>query len=100
MFVVNGSETIGKYNATTGATIDDSFISFPAINSAPRGMAISGENLFVTLLGESDDPLNTVGEYDATTGATIDSSFISSGLNVPEGIVVISPSSVPDASRP
>ena len=89
---------IGKFNATTGATIDDSFISFPAINSAPRGMAISGENLFVTLLGESDDPLNMVGLYNAATGATIDTSFISSGLNVPEGIVVIPPSSVPDAS--
>jgi hypothetical protein len=96
--ISNTSENrIGKFNATTGATIDDSFISFPAINSAPRGIAISGENLFVTLLGQSND-LNMVGLYNATTGATIDSSFISSGLNVPEGIVVIPPSSVPDAS--
>jgi hypothetical protein len=95
--ISNTSENrIGKFNATTGATIDDSFISFPEINDQPRGIAISGDNLFVTH-GQSND-LNWVGLYNATTGATVDSSFISSGLSVPEGIVVVSPSSVPDAT--
>src|SRR4029450_11508444 len=83
-----GNDTIGEYNATTGATINSSFIS-SGLND-PRGIALSGGDLFVTnAVG------NTIGEYNATTGATINSSFISSGLNVPVGIVVSSPS-VPD----
>jgi len=90
IFVTNiGNNTIGEYNATTGATINSSFISSGLSN--PRGIVLSGGNLFVANRGN-----DTVGEYNATTGATINSSFISSGLNNPAGIVVRS--SVPDAS--
>src|SRR5437879_3772594 len=80
IFVTNaGNNTIGEYNATTGATINSSFIS-SGLNR-PVGIALSGGSLFVTnVLG------NTIGEYNATTGATINSSFISSGLNGPDGI--------------
>ena len=55
--------------------------------------ATSHAQIFVTNANN-----NTIGEYNATTGATINSSFISSGLNVPVGIAISSPSSVPDAS--
>jgi hypothetical protein len=85
IFVTNANtNTIGEYNATTGATINSSFISSGL--SSPVGIALSGGNLFVTNIGN-----NTIGEYNATTGATINSSFISSGLNGPIGIVVSSP---------
>src|SRR5438477_72696 len=91
MFVTNaGNTTIGAYNATAGATINPAFIS--GVNS-PNGIAVSGGNLFVTNAFN-----NTIGEYNATTGATINPSFISSGLNVPVGIAISSPSSVSDAS--
>src|SRR6266566_4283441 len=78
-------------NATTGATINSSFIS-SGLNE-PDGIALYGGNLFVTKAKNKK-----FAEYNATTGATINSSFISSGLNEPVGIVVSSPSSVPDAS--
>jgi hypothetical protein len=70
--------------------INSSFISSGL--SGPNGIALSGGNLFVANFAG-----NAIGEYNATTGATINSSFIS-GLNGPTGIVVRSPSSVPDAS--
>jgi WD40 repeat protein len=82
IFVTNlNNNTIGEYNATTGATINSSFISSGL--SFPFGIALSGGNLFVANVFNS-----TIGEYNATTGATINSSFISSGLNGPEGIAL------------
>src|SRR5438034_6098308 len=79
IFVTNeGNNTIGEYNATTGATINSSFISGLDF---PTGIALFGGNLFVANSGN-----NTIGEYNAATGAPINSSFISSGLNQPRGI--------------
>jgi VPDSG-CTERM motif len=83
------NDSIGEYNATTGATINSALIT--GLNE-PFGFALSGGNLFVDNSGNS-----TIGEYNATTGAAINKAFISSGLDSPEGIVVSSPSSVPDA---
>src|SRR5438034_9821006 len=81
IFVTNeGNNTIGEYNATTGATINSSFISGLDF---PTGIALFGGNLFVANSGN-----NTIGEYNAATGAPINSSFISSGLNQPPGIAV------------
>src|SRR5437773_10837931 len=69
IFVTNfGNNTIGEYNATTGATINSSFISGLDL---PQGIALSGGNLFVANYNN-----NTIGEYNATTGATINNSFI------------------------
>jgi len=80
IFVANiNTNTIGEYDAATGATINSSFIS--GLNQ-PVGIALSGGNLFVT-----NHNTNTIGEYNATTGATINSSFISS--SEPEGIAVV-----------
>jgi len=64
-----GVGTVGAYDATTGAAINASFIT--AGNFFPSGLAVSGNNLFV-----SDATSNgTIGEYNATTGATISASF-------------------------
>lgn len=64
-----GSGTIGKYDTTSGATINASLVS--GLNR-PSGIALFGGHLFVLNSGSG-----TIGEYDATTGATINSSLIS-----------------------
>jgi hypothetical protein len=49
LFVVNQHiGTIGEYNATTGATINASFITGLGVNG-PTYIALSGGNLFVSL---------------------------------------------------
>jgi hypothetical protein len=75
-----GNGTVGKYDATNGATVNATFIN--GLN-APVGLALDGLNhLFV-----SDAFNNLVGEYDATTGATINANFIT-GLNNPLGLAL------------
>jgi hypothetical protein len=83
IFVTNtgptdGSDYIGEYTIS-GATINPSLISGLA---APDGVAVSGQNLFVTNSGRG-----TVGQY-TTSGATVNSALIS-GLAAPQGIVVL-----------
>jgi hypothetical protein len=81
LFVTNYSaNTIGEYNAVTGAVINASFISGL---SNPWGLAVSGSNLFVTNSGNG-----TIGEYNAVTGAVINASLVS-GLSSPGSIVVV-----------
>ena len=55
------NSSVAKYNASTGATINDGFtgVSHPWL-SHPYGLALSGNILFVTNLGS-----NTVGEINA-----------------------------------
>jgi hypothetical protein len=80
IFVTNlGSGTIGKYDYTTGGTVNASLVS---ALSAPTGVAVSGANLFVT-----NNTSGTIGEYDATTGAAVNASLVS-GLSNPDGIAV------------
>ncbi len=80
LFVTNFfSNTIGEYNATTGATINANFIT--GLNG-PIGLALSGNNLFVACQFS-----NTVGEYNATTGAVVNANFIT-GLSDPCALVV------------
>ena len=81
---------VGKYDATTGATINASFIQdldSPVGLNNPRGVAVDNKNhLFV-----SNSNANTVGEYDATTGATINAAFIKSqgqGLHDPQVLLL------------
>src|SRR6202030_1072587 len=62
------SNTIGEYDATTGATINSSLVS--GLNS-PYGIVVYGGDIFVV------NASGTIGEYDATTGATINSSLVS-----------------------
>src|SRR5258708_4069479 len=60
LFVANfNGNTIGEYNATTGATVNAALVSGL---TTPTGIAVSGANLWVT------NPNNgTIGEYNATT---------------------------------
>ena len=81
LFVANegSGNTVGKYDATTGAAINASFIT--GLNF-PYGLAVLGDTLFVANEGGA-----TVSEYDATTGAAINAGFIT-GLQQPEGLAV------------
>jgi hypothetical protein len=82
LFVANqGNNTIGEYNATTGAAVNSAFLSSGL--DAPTGIAVFGGNLFVV-----NQNINTIGEYDAVTGATINASLVS-GLNVPTGVEAV-----------
>ena len=74
-----GVQSVGEYDATTGTPINANLIK-PVFS--PYGMAVSGNDLFVTVGGD------TVGEYNATTGAAINASFIT-GLNGPAALVVV-----------
>lgn len=77
------NNTVGTYNAVTGAAINASFLTGISTGwVGVAGLAVSGSNLFV-----SDQGLNTVHEYDAATGATINSNFIT-GLTGPFGITI------------
>ena len=80
LFVVNGgNNTVGEYDATTGATINATFISGQGLND-PFAAVLGGDNHL--LISNSNN--NTVGEYDAITGATINATFVNGqGLNGP-----------------
>src|SRR5438046_2008011 len=81
IFVTNGgNNTIGEYNATTGATINSAFISSGL--SGPQGIALSGGNLFVANFNN-----DTIGSYNISTVATINLSF-AAGLSFPQGIAM------------
>jgi len=79
-FSFSGRNTVGKYDAITGAVINSSLVS--GLNS-PDGIAVSGSNLFVVNFSGG-----TIGEYDATTGAAVNAALIS-GLTSPNFIAVV-----------
>jgi hypothetical protein len=68
LFVADESaETVGQFDATTGATINSSFIS--GITNGPRDLKLSGGDLYTT------SNSGAVGQYNATTGQTINAAF-------------------------
>jgi hypothetical protein len=69
-----GSNTIGKYNATTGAPINPSLVS--GLFGLALGIVVSGGDLFVT-----DANLGTIGKYNAATGAPVNPSLVSGLVN-------------------
>jgi sugar lactone lactonase YvrE len=76
------SNSIGAYDAITGATINANFITL-GYTFDKHALALDGSNhLFI-----ANSSQNTVSEYDATTGAIINANFIS-GLNVPFSLVL------------
>jgi PEP-CTERM motif len=85
------NNTVGEYNAVTGATINANFINGQGLNN-PDGLALDANNhLFVSnrvapFFGGPPLP-GSVGEYDATTGATINAPFIQ-GLNYPHQLAL------------
>ena len=92
ILVTTGYDSVGMYDATTGATINAAFINGQGLN-APIAVALDGNNhLFVdNALGSS------VGEYDATTGATINAALINGqGIGHAEGMVYVA--AVPEPS--
>ena len=76
--------SIGEYDATTGAAINARFITGL---TGPYALAVSDNDLFVT-------NGNGVAEYNATTGAAINPSFITGLINPYE--LAVAP--VPEAS--
>ena len=80
LYVGQANNTVGKYNATTGAVINANFIT--GLNYAPTALAVSGNILFVA---SGSYGTGTVGEYDATTGAVINANFIT-GLSSSDGL--------------
>jgi streptogramin lyase len=76
------SNTIGEYNASTGAAINASLVS--GLNF-PTGIAVSGGDLWVA------NGLNgSIGEYNATSGTVVNAALITglNGLNGPFAIAV------------
>jgi len=81
LYVTNGSpDSISEYNATTGTSIDPSFITGLGFGAS---VAVSGSDLYVAQSSNG----STIGEYNAVTGALMSSSFVS-GLQDPEGMTV------------
>ncbi len=74
-------QSVGEYDATTGAAV--SGFQFDGASQSPRGVAVSGNHLFLAIWGTNGE----VSEYDATTGKAINLGFIS-GLNLPRGLAV------------
>ena len=67
-------DTIGVYNALTGAAINPALVNGQGLDF-PGEIVLDGSgHLFVTNGGSNG---NTVGEYSAATGATINSAFVS-----------------------
>jgi len=74
-----GHQHVGEYT-TAGGTVNASFIT--AMQN-PYGVAVSGNNLFVSNVGNS-----TIYEYDATSGANLSLDFTHGGAASPEAIAV------------
>ena len=75
---------IGKYNATTGATINGSIVS--GLTSS-EGLAVVGGNLFYVDEGSNPGTDGKIGEI-TTAGATVNANLVT-GLSVPFGITAI-----------
>ena len=78
---IYGSETIGEYTAS-GQTVNASLI---AVSGRPEGIAISGNDLFVSIPG-SLAGTGIIGEY-TLSGAAVNASLIT-GLYHPQGIAI------------
>jgi hypothetical protein len=72
--------TVGKYDATTGATVNAAFLTGLNI---PYGLAVYDGHLLVGNLNDG-----TVSEYDANTGALSNPTFIQMGANGPYGMTI------------
>jgi hypothetical protein len=92
--------TVGKYNATTGAAINANFITEGGGLFGPvlSGIALSGNNLFVELFSPDPSSSSTVIKYDATMGVAINADFIT-GLNGPALLLAVGPTPTPTAKE-
>ncbi|MGI9088908.1 MAG: beta strand repeat-containing protein [Chthoniobacterales bacterium] len=74
------SNTVGTYNASTGAAINPNFVTGLR---APQSILLSGSSLLVTNFST-----NTVGQYNASSGAATNASFVATGLNGPDSLAI------------
>jgi len=81
------SDSVGEFNATTGALINPSFIT--GLNGS-SDIAFSDNSIFVANYADAfgENAGTTVGKYNATTGAAINASFIK-GLSNPSELAVV-----------
>ena len=82
LFVSNLNTTVSRYNATTGALLNASFVT--GLSSA-AGMEVLNNTLYVASYG-----VGRVGTYNATTGAAINATFIT-GLGNPTDVMFVIP---------
>lgn len=86
LYVTYGGNTIGEYNTATGATINPSLVTGL---STPVGLALSGNDLFVSNYITTSGT-EIIGEYNATTGSPINAALITEApLQAPTYIAVI-----------
>jgi DNA-binding beta-propeller fold protein YncE len=81
IFITNGffeNSLVSEYDYSTGKVVNAHFIRGL---EEPRGLAVSGNDLFVVERG------GRVGKYDARTGGAINAGFIT-GLRYPEALAV------------
>src|SRR6516162_6835418 len=78
IYVSSRVNTVGKYDANTGAAINPGLITMGL--NVPIGLAIFGNTLYVT-----SEFAGTIGTYDASTGAALNANFIT-GLINPDGV--------------
>jgi len=121
LYTTSNNGAVGQYNATTGQTINAAFqtephesngiafsgsndyvVGFVYVNGytpagpafsdtvgyLPWGVAVLGNDLFVSDIGTNKAGQGSVAEYDATTGALLNANFIT-GLSVPEGLTIV-----------
>src|SRR5262249_5076469 len=95
LFIANETGTVGEYDATSGATINASFISSSQGLAGPTALALDGNNhLFVVNFGLG----GSVGEYNATTGATINAALINNTQGLTNAADLIFVAAVPEPS--
>lgn len=76
---------VGVYDATTGATINNSFI--PNL-IRPFALAISGDDLYVAIAESGVPGSGRVGKFNALTGDVINANLVT-GLTNPYGLAVL-----------
>jgi hypothetical protein len=76
------NNTVGEYDASTGAAINASLIT----GTATAGLALSGKDLFVP-----HQLVGAIGDYDPSTGAAINANLITGLASPYENAVVAVP---------
>ena len=77
-------QMVGEYDATTGAPNPNFTVINLPLNFTPYGIALSGNDLFVSVDGFA----NAVMEFDATTGAAINATE-TDGVTLPSGTFTV-----------
>jgi 6-phosphogluconolactonase (cycloisomerase 2 family) len=79
------ANTVGKYNAATGAVISAGFITG---QGAPFGLALSPDGTHI-LVSNFNGITDKVASYNLSNGALANANFIGTGLSLPAGLAVL-----------